>query len=82
MCSKVCGGSEPLKKAIGWPLGSSDTKNFHIFLHTRHRATNTKLGLHFSNAMRITLPPPLRNAMPLAILGYNQKQKAPNQGFH
>ena len=44
--SKVSGGSEPLKKAIG-----ADTKNLNFFLHARHRETNTKLGLRSSNAI-------------------------------
>ena len=40
-------GSKPLKKKQGWPFGSPDTKNFQIFLHARHRATN--LGLRSSS---------------------------------
>ena len=44
--SNVSGGSEPLMKAIG----GGGTKKSQIFLHARHRITNTKLGLISLNA--------------------------------
>ena len=54
-CSKVSGGSEPLKKAKGWPFGSLDTKTFQIFPHARHRETNTTLGLRSSNTIMMMM---------------------------
>ena len=52
--SKLSGGSESLKKAIGAAKrqSSPDIKNSQIFLHASHRETNTKLGLHSSNAKK------------------------------
>ena len=47
--SKVSGGSEPLKKAMGGGGGGVERQSGHqkitIFLHAKHRETNTKLGL-------------------------------------
>ena len=43
-----------LKKAIGQPNESRNTKKSQIFLHARHRVTNTKLGLHPLNTISIT----------------------------
>ena len=53
--SKVYGGSEPLKKAIGAAIWQSGHQNMSNSLHARHRATNTKLGLRSSNAIKWTL---------------------------
>ena len=54
--SKVSGGSDPLKKAIGGDQMAVWTpKRSKLFLHARHRATDTKLGLRSSNAITNTL---------------------------
>ena len=47
LSSKVSGGSEPLKKAIG----AAKRQSTNFFLHARHRETNTKLRLRSSNAI-------------------------------
>ena len=47
---KVSGRSEPPEKAIGVAKRQSGHQKSQIFLHARHRATNTKLGLRSSNA--------------------------------
>ena len=48
------GGSEPLKKETGAAISSPDTKKSQIFLHARHRETNTKLGFRSLNATGLT----------------------------
>ena len=47
--SEISCGSEHLKKAVRTP------KDFQIFLHARHRETNTKLGLCSSNGINETV---------------------------
>ena len=50
MCLNVSSRSKPLKnKQYGRSFGSLDAKDFQIFLHARHRAANTKLGLCYTN---------------------------------
>ena len=54
--SKVLGGTEPLKKSNrGGQTAVRTPKISQLFLHARHKASNTKLGMRSSNAINRTL---------------------------
>ena len=65
--SKASGGSEPLKKEIGVAIWQFGEQKFSNFLHARHRATNTILGLRSMNARRNSLSGQTAKVFPLTL---------------
>ena len=49
---KISGGGEPLKKKRG-QMAVRTLKKSQFFLHAKHRATNTKLGLRSLKAKNL-----------------------------